>query len=160
MTPKFRAWDNGMEMMVYQGDDEIYICFDGEKWKLLDYYGTHWETDEYGMNEIEQPWEVENIEIMQWTGMKDIKGVEIYEGDILKCTSGIYTNLGATGTGEYEETIKQVIWKDDSWGTRVISSNLTSKGAEKSGLVISAKYAEIIGNIYENPELLEDLKNG
>ena len=91
----------------------------------------------------------------QSTGLKDKNGVEIFEGDILKCTSGIYTNLGATGTGEYEETIKQVIWKDDSWGTRVISSNLTSKGAEKSGLVISAKYAEVAGNIYENPELLE-----
>ena len=98
----------------------------------------------------------DRIILMQYTGMKDVKGVEIYEGDILKCTSGVYTNLGATGTGEYEETIKQVIWKDDSWGTRVISSNLTSKGAEKSGLVISAKYAEIIGNIYVNPELLED----
>ena len=42
----------------------------------------------------------------------------------------------------------------DGWGTRVISSNLTGKGAEKSGLVITAKYAEVIGNIYENPELL------
>ncbi|MFS1079815.1 YopX family protein [Enterococcus casseliflavus] len=93
----------------------------------------------------------------QSTGLKDKNGVEIFEGDILKCTSGIYTNLGATGTGEYEETIKQVIWKDDSWGTRVISSNLTSKGAEKSGLVISAKYAEVAGNIYENPELLEQV---
>ncbi|MDT2705745.1 YopX family protein [Enterococcus dispar] len=103
--------------------------------------------------EIEQYFE--DVILMQSTGLKDLKGVEIYEGDILKCTSGIYTNLGATRTGEYEETIKQVIWKDDSWGTRVISSNLTSKGAEKSGLVISAKYAEIIGNIYEQPELME-----
>ena len=142
---KFRAWDEINDVM----------------WK--DVLGDMAESDMY--DDVTEMWEVAHqmetgnsaqFVFMQYTGMKDVKGVEIYEGDILKCTSGIYTNLGATGTGEYEETIKQVIWKDDSWGTRVISSNLTSKGAEKSGLVISAKYAEIIGNIYENPELLED----
>ena len=94
------------------------------------------------------------VELMQYTGLKDKNGVDIYENDLLKCTCKIYTNFGSTETGEYDETIKQVIWKDDGWGTRVISSNLTGKGAEKSGLVTTAKYAEVIGNIYENPELL------
>ena len=150
---KFRAWDNGMEMMVYQGDDEIYICFDGEKWKLLDYYGTHWETDEYGMNEIEQPWEVENIEIMQYTGMKDVKGVEIYDGDIVKASSqGIW--------GKF-----QVKWRQDgspcwfmypAWKSGVawsLHGTINDKGEYQDSV-------EVIGNIYENPELLEDLKNG
>ena len=98
---------------------------------------------------------VRNLVLMQYTGVKDINGVQIFEGDIIKCNSKIYDNFGANETGEYEETIKQVIWKDDSWGTRVISSNLTSKGAEKSGLVISAKYSEVIGNVYQNNDLLE-----
>ena len=95
-----------------------------------------------------------NFELVNYTGLKDKNGVEIYEGDIIKCTSKIYDNFGANETGEYEETIKQVIWKEDSWGTRVINSNLTSKGAEKRGLVISAKYAEVIGNIYQNKDLI------
>lgn len=135
---KFRAWDNEMEAMVYQGDDEIYICFDGENWKLLDYNKTHWETDEYGMNEIEQPWEVENIEIMQYTGMKDVKGVEIYEGDILQS----------------EHYFKyQVVFKGDCWRCESLKNNRF-----KNRFI--GRDLKAIGNIYENPELLEDLKNG
>ena len=141
MIPKFRAWDKKKNDWFDEDSGELYIELNGNI-----NFGWNGEVmDDY----------TDRVILLQYTGLKDSNGVEIYEGDILKCTSRIYTNLGATGTGEYEETIKQVIWKDDSWGTRVISSNLTSKGAEKSGLVISAKYAEIIGNIYENPELLE-----
>ncbi|WCG32982.1 YopX family protein [Enterococcus dispar] len=131
MVPKFRAWDKNNKEMI--------------SWRHL--------LNGHNLRNVFMRTEMCGLELMQSTGLKDKNGVEIFEGDILKCTSGIYTNLGATGTGEYEETIKQVIWKDDSWGTRVISSNLTSKGAEKSGLVISAKYAEVVGNIYEQPEL-------
>ena len=139
MTPKLRAWDNGMEMMVYQGDDEIYICFDGERWKLLDYSRTLLETDEYGMNEIEQPWEVGNIEIMQYTGLKDKKGVEIYEGDVLfhplQGRRKVYY--------PYSENVA-------SYGLRDIDNGFGST------LRDSHAVWEIIGNIYENPELLED----
>ena len=141
---KFRAWDNGMEMMVYQGDDEIYICFDGEKWKLLDYYGTHWETDEHGMNEIEQPWEVENIEIMQWTGLKDKNGVEIYEGDFLMAGDAYL------GVIKYHSTRAQFIGKNigETFQEDEYDTLYTKNGRFNS--------AKVIGNIYENPELLED----
>ena len=149
MTPKFRAWDNGMEMMVYQGDDEIYICFDGEKWKLLDYYRTHWETDEYGMSEIEQPWEVENIEIMQYTGLKDGNGVEIYEGDILKWTDFEINNT--TINPVYLEGTTPIF--NVYVGELIYATTLLALNKIKDG------YFEVIGNIYENPELLEDLIN-
>ena len=151
MTPKLRAWDNGMEMMVYQGDDEIYICFDGEKWKLLDYYRTHWETDEYGMNEIEQPWEVKNIEIMQYTGFKDSNGADIYEGDIVKRTYLFDGAFDRMHTGEVvydEEYARYVISKPNKY---------INPKTEDLGNMLSDKSAyEVIGNIYENPELLED----
>ncbi len=138
MTPKLRAWDNGMEMMVYQGDDEIYICFDGEKWKLLDYYRTHWETDEYGMNEIEQPWEVENIEIMQWTGLKASNGVEIYEGDIIR------EDIEKGGP----PIIVSVVWEDGAFYGKERTHN-------PEYLIKEFLNGKVIGNIYENPELLE-----
>ena len=138
---KFRAWDKKKNDCFDDDEGDLYIELNGNI-----NFGWNGEVmDDY----------TDRVILMQYTGLKDKKGVEIYEGDILKCTSRIYTNLGATGTGEYEETIEQVIWKDDSWGTRVISSNLTSKGAEKSGLVISAKYAEVIGNIWEDGDLID-----
>lgn len=150
MTPKFRAWDNGMEMMVYQGDDEIYICFDGEKWKLLDYYGTHWETDEYGMNEIEQPWEVENIEIMQWTGLKDSQGVEIYEGDIVKRTYLFDGAFGKTHIGEVvydKESARYVISKPNKF---------IEPKTEDLGSILSYRSTyEVIGNIWEDGDLID-----
>ena len=151
MTPKYRAWDNGMEMMVYQGDDEIYICFDGEKWKLLDYYRTHWETDEYGMNEIEQPWEVENIEIMQYTGLKDSNGVEIYEGDIV-------TTKQASLNGSrvhFIEAKGEVKFSDCNF--YILQTDNVIDTLENYSVGFENVLTEIItiGNIYENPELLE-----
>lgn len=136
MIQKFRAWDKKENKWV---DYPIYIDANGD---------VYWEHYERGLQEEG------DLIVMQYTGLKDKHGVQIFEGDIIKCTSKIYDNFGANETGEYEETIKQVIWKEDSWGTRVINSNLTSKGAEKRGLVISAKYAEVIGNIYENSDLI------
>lgn len=130
---KFRAWDNEMKQMVYLSDDEIVLVFNGEKWKLLDYSRTHWETDEYGMNEIEQPWEVENIEIMQHTGKQDINGVEIYEGDILQ-------------SEHYFEY--QVVFKGDCWRCEYLKNSRF-----KNRFI--GRYLKVIGNIYENPELLE-----
>ncbi len=148
---KFRAWDNEMEAMVYQGDDEIYICFDGEKWKLLDYSRTHWETDEYGMNEIEQPWEVENIEIMQYTGLKDKKGVDIYEGDVVKRTYLFDGAFGKTHVGEVvydKEAARYVISKPNKF--------IEPKTEDLGNTLSYRSTYEVIGNIYENPGLLED----
>jgi len=143
---KFRAWDEEMEMMVYQGDDEIYICFDGEKWKLLDYSRTHWETDEYGMNEIEQPWEVENIEIMQYTGNKDINGVEIYNGDIVHDDEVIYlVGFGVfTDDNDFQEPTQ------GQTGFYIVDIH-----TDETFPFYSMRYI-VIGNVYENPELLED----
>ncbi|MGG3042591.1 YopX family protein [Bacillus anthracis] len=96
-----------------------------------------------------------NIILMQYTGLKDKNGKEIYEGDILECTSELLTNFGKTKTGRYETTYKQVIWLTDSWGYRVLKSKHIVEGAERKGLEVAIKFGVICGNIYENPELLE-----
>lgn len=72
--------------------------------------------------------------LMQYTGLKDIKNKEIYEGDILK-----YLNYKG-----YEEII-EVWWDNDMAGFNFGNRNLS---------FIKNKL-EIIGNIYENPGLLE-----
>lgn len=91
---------------------------------------------------------------MQYTGLKDKNGKEIYEGDILECTSELLTNFGKTKTGRYETTYKQVIWLTDSWGYRVLKSKHIVEGAERKGLEVAIKFGVICGNIYENPEVL------
>lgn len=75
----------------------------------------------------------ENLILMQYTGKKDINGIEIYEGDILACY-GSFTDLGYTLQANVEV--------EDIYEMAFIIRNCD-------------KY-EVIGNIYENPELLED----
>lgn len=130
----FRAWD---------GTSWVYsecISKDGINWWILNNEDDNW---------------LACLDPQQYTGLKDKNGKEIYEGDILECTSELLTNFGKTKTGRYETTYKQVIWLTDSWGYRVLKSKHIVEGAERKGLEVAIKFGVICGNIYENPELLE-----
>lgn len=72
---------------------------------------------------------------LQYTGMKDCNGVEIYEGDILKCTPNGFV---------------WVVFFDDR------GSFVAADPSCKLEFVFLDDYQfDVIGNIYENPELLE-----
>ncbi len=89
--------------------------------------------------------------IMQCTGLKDENGKLIYEGDILKYTSKP-TNTQKNNP-EYKPYTEKysVVWEDFYTGY-----NLRSKEKVNCfNLGIMTKDCEVIGNIYENPELLE-----
>ena len=87
-----------------------------------------------------------NVIKLQYTGLKDKNGVEIYEGDIVSiidCEPSLY---------------KICYWKDNfKWGVEYIGTDLTNWQDENLE-EFSGEDFEVIGNIYENPELLE-LKN-
>ncbi len=73
----------------------------------------------------------EKVELMQYTGLKDKNGKEIYEGDIVLCFS----------TKRCPHT---VIWNGVGWDLEGLYDGYRWGGEE------------VIGNIYESPELLEE----
>lgn len=118
---KFRIWDkDGNEMISGDGftfDDYILINYMFNDFKRFDF--------------------------MQYTGIKDCKGREIYEGDIVSSWS-----KGVQGKG----VIKQRV--DGLWIIYPAFSKGKIWGLCPNQEGIST--VEVIGNIYENPELLED----
>ena len=119
---KFRAWDNRNKKM--RSGRDYYLKpqpMPGESSACL-----------YWLPEICFP---EDLEIMQYTGLKDKNGVEIYEGDIVQHENG---------------QISLVEWSDGDWGWLMKSiKNWNPKTS------FNSTKDEVIGNIYENKDLLK-----
>ena len=94
----------------------------------------------------------DKFEILQYTGLKDINNREIYEGDIVEFSSGsrsvIFYKRGAVRFSEG-------FWIDDNSYTNVVDPDFVSMDDEEKEIL----KCKVIGNIYENPELLEVSKN-
>ena len=107
-----------------------------------------------------------NIELMQYTGMKDVTEKEIYEGDVVKL---IHTGIEISadrledlkrfvGIIKYENGIFKIVKKEKS----LIESKYFEMEQKKvSEIFIYSKLydLEVVGNIYENPELLKENNN-
>lgn len=92
--------------------------------------------------------DVPNVVVMQSTGILDMHDKEIFEGDILKYMDCTYLPLG-----EQVERRLFVQWKEDHWAPLSWGDSCQCCGVDESW-----ENTEIIGNIYQNPELLSNGK--
>jgi len=120
---KFRAWDKTHNQMLYR------TIWD-RNWYATSY------NDENGCHCVRgiTPDDKVYMELMQYTGLKDKNGKEIYEGDIIKFEDGI------TGSVEMQFF---------SWVIQVKEGKHTLWD-----MFFDDVKLEVIGNIYENKELL------
>ena len=86
--------------------------------------------------------------LMQFTGLKDKNGKEIYEGDVVK-----YEILDDVFKHHGDTRIREVKW-DERAGHYFLLGPLPGDHNPYRELYDFNSRAEIIGNIYENPELL------
>lgn len=81
--------------------------------------------------------------LMQYTGLKDKNGKEIYEGDIVKYN---YNNQ------VYQDVYAKVEYSIAGFR---LNADYISRHLSRHIRIANTDYYEVVGNIYENPELLE-----
>ena len=128
MKPKFRAWTEEGKVMYYDVYPFKYDTL------LLSY-------DEIAFDEVP----ASDFILMQSTGLKDKNSKEIFEGDIVKYKAGCNT---FTEEVAYDKNFAG-FGVMDAYADIIFSF-------EELAECINLHSLEVIGNIYENPELLEE----
>ncbi|MCM8710516.1 YopX family protein [Clostridium sp. SYSU_GA19001] len=141
---KFRAWHKTLKIMFDVDminlchNEVVLVAINEEQLKLLKKIHKR-KLIEYDNNKLITS--LDTIELMQFTGMIDENGQDVYEGDIVKYF-------------EYDEGLEELVnlgvgevYFDDNY-----ECNFTIKGEEPNSL---GRYIlKVVGNIYENPELI------
>ena len=144
---KFRAWspkyNRFLEPFMYpNGHDGLLL--DIETGKLTIQYEDDYEDDEGFMVKVPEKY-YQDIILMQYTGLKDRNGKEIYEGDIVRYVSWLNEY-----SPEEITLVRPVVFRDGSFFP-IPKHDECEDGYYSWGL----KDFEVIGNIHENPELIK-----
>ena len=127
---KFRAWDSWWDKMYYFDFAKNIEATPDDELKGL--WILHEEGSVYAIQD--------KIKIMQYTGSKDKNGKEIYEVDIVLYDRNIHKDI---------DTAKfKVVWAKDRYVLQEIKHKYYIDD-------VTWELIEVIGNIYENPELLD-----
>lgn len=134
MTPRYRAWIKTEKRMFFS-DDILDIDYENKEIVTQQVYFENGLPDDRDI----YCYELEEIELMQSTDMVDRDGKIIFEGDIVKMAKDVYSEP------TYYEVVRH-------YGG---AYRLESK---QHGCELWLRHAdcEVVGNVYENPELLED----
>lgn len=140
---KFRAWDKRKKKFI----DEFNITENGDVFRI-NYFETCESLD---------------VIIGQFTGLKDTKGKEIFEGDIVKYISPEYLY-----SNDKHEFKTRIVFREGAFTVDLLSTDLKTNGdyiywreaigfsgAMSLNSVGTGVIFEVIGNIHENPELLK-----
>ena len=167
---KFRAWD----LVSSKIRSVAFIEFDttGEIANIALHAGSKSTRTGYN-NQIENRADGEDLALMQFTGLYSKSGAEIYEGDVIAKEETVMSDVGedkpnyidkhvvsnfkyadgSVGERRYGREIITVRWENDNCGFEPFSDSSGNCGHCGGGT--SPERIEVIGNIYENPELLK-----
>jgi uncharacterized phage protein (TIGR01671 family) len=131
---KFRIWDNKLKKFVTMNENpylyaQLFVMLDGQVGEYTSYNDGSW---------FEPAKEKDRFVIQQFTGLFDNKNNEIFEGDILKvgtCSSWMNNNKNY-----HHMEVKYQIRK--------------SGESDLAGYIYIPDDREVVGNIFENKELL------
>ena len=131
---KFRAWDNKHKKWMWPYPDAFWIIGETTVFNLLA------QAEDMSIRDYNE------IQIVQYTGLKDKNGTEIYEGDIINDPEWwwgpgeVFLNRGVCGPCIGDSVMAYVCRN-----ARGVSYNIWD-----------GKDVEVIGDIYKNPELREE----
>lgn len=141
MVPKFRAWDKENDRMIYPSTEDVCFELDDDGINIFDLWGEYPEDHVFPL--------LDSV-LMQSTGLKDKNGVEIFEGDVL--------NIIEVTNQRLKEYLTDVKWEDCSFVVKSGGDDYDTFLAAWTGdpnTTYPLFEMQVVGNIYENPKLLE-----